>query len=187
MLLAGCDGPPAPSTTLPATSGGGPPASSAPSDAPTVPSPDLDTNRFAANPCGMLTTEQAKQVAGGLPGEVRESALGPSCNWKAADTAAKNNLAITVNNQIGGIAQFYARKSTFKVWEPVQVGGYPAVIALDSDARNMGLCALEIGTAQKTMVSVDTRLSVSAADYANPCQRTLAIGEMVVATLKGGN
>lgn len=158
-----------------------------PADVPTVPSPDLDTNRFASNPCGMLTAAQvqSKQVAAGVRGAPRESPLGPSCAWEASSTPAENSFAVTVNNQIGGIAQLYAQKSNFKVWEPVQVAGYPAVIALDSDARDLGVCRLEIATAQKTVVSVDVSLSVGAPDRNNPCPRATAIGEMVLATLKG--
>lgn len=157
------------------------------SDAPTVPSPDLDTNRFASSPCGMLTTEQAKDVAGGVRGDVRESPLGPSCRWQASGTPAKNHFSVTVNNQLGGLAQLYGRKSEFRVWEPVQVAGQPAVVAMDADVRDKGVCVLEIGTAQKTTVAVDVRLSLGAADYANACRPAGRIGEMVVATLKGGN
>ncbi|GAA2803471.1 DUF3558 domain-containing protein [Crossiella cryophila] len=186
VVLAGCGATPAPATTTP-TSGAATSASSAPNDAPTVPQPELDTAQIAGSPCSVLSTEQAREVAGSVRGEVRESPLGPSCRWLASDTPAKNHFSITVNNQLGGIAQLYARKSNFKVWEPAQVGGYPAVVAMDADARSKGLCRLEIGTAQKTVVAVQVQLTVGAADYANPCPRATGIGEMVVATLKGGS
>lgn len=187
VALAGCTGTPAPQTTTAPTSGSAASTTAAPTDAPTVPSPDLDTNRFATNPCGMLTPAQVNQAAGGVRGEVRESPLGPSCRWQASDTPLKNHFSVTINNQIGGIAQLYARKANFKVWEPVQVAGYPGVIALDADVRSGGICRVEIGSAQKTMVSIDVRLSMGVTDYANPCPRAVGIGEMVVATLKGGS
>lgn len=185
VMLAGCGGAPTPTPTTP-TGSAATSAKPAPSDVPTVPSPDLDTSRFAADPCGLLTAEQAKGPVGGVRGVRRESQLGPSCRWDATNTAARNNLVVTVNNQIG-IADLYARKSIFKVWEPVQIGGYPAVIAIDDDVRDKGLCVLEMGTAQKAMVTVEVQLSPGVADYANPCPRARTIGELVVATLKGGS
>ncbi|MGW0523656.1 DUF3558 domain-containing protein [Crossiella sp. NPDC003009] len=184
LLLAGCGNPPGPSPT---TSAGGvtPTSSSVPSDVPSVPSPDLDTNRFAADPCGILTAEQVKQAGAGVRGEAVENPLGPTCTWRAKDTPMKTTFSVTVNNQTGGIAQLYARKANYQVWEPTQVTGRPAVVAIDSDARSTGLCRLSIATAQKTMVVIDVRLSPSATDYTNPCPRATGIGEMVLATLKG--
>ncbi|WP_308202855.1 DUF3558 domain-containing protein [Crossiella sp. SN42] len=183
LSLAGCGGLSGSNATT-VTSGMAPTSSSVPSDVPTVPSPDLDTSRFAADPCGMLTTEQVKQVGAGVRGKTEENPLGPSCVWNAASTAAKNNFAVTVNNQIG-LADMYARKANFRLWEPTRVGDRPAVFAIDDDIRNMGLCRLDIATAQKTLVNIDVRLSPSATDYTNPCPRATAIGEMVLATLKG--
>ncbi|MCO1578796.1 DUF3558 domain-containing protein [Crossiella sp. SN42] len=182
LLLAGCGGPSTPSVTT--TSSGVTTSSSVPSDVPTVPSPDLDTSRFAADPCGMLTTEQVKQVGAGVRGVPEENPLGPSCVWNGKDSAARNTFAVTVNNQIG-LADMYARKSSFRVWEPAKVGDRPAVIAMDDDVRSMGHCRLDIATAQKTMVNIDVRLSVAASDRGNPCPRATTIGEMVLATLKG--
>ncbi|MGO1049179.1 DUF3558 domain-containing protein [Crossiella sp. CA198] len=186
VVLAGCGGGQTPGTTTTSASGA-PTSSPAPSDVPTVPSPDLDTSRFAANPCGLLTTDQAKQVAGGVRGDLRESPLGPSCRWLASSTPVKNHFSVTVNNQLGGLAQLYARKSDFKVWQPAQVAGQPAVIAMDADVRDKGVCVLEIGTAQQTTVAIDVRLSLGAPDYANACRSATGIGEMVIATLKGGS
>lgn len=188
LALAGCTGTPTPESTT-SSSGSAPTSSgSVPSDVPTVPSPGLDTERFAANPCGLLTEAQLKsnQVAAGVKGTPRESPLGPSCTWAASGTPANSYLVVTVNNQLGGIAQLYAQKSNFAMWEPVQVAGYPAVIALDSAARGLGVCRVNIGTSQKTLVAVDVSLDQAAKDRADACPRTRAIGEMVIATLKGG-
>jgi hypothetical protein len=80
-LVAGCSsgsGTPQPSSPAPSSSS---------VDAPHVSNP-LDTSKFQAAPCTVLSAAEAQSFGASVPGESKSDALGPSCVWRNRDTGA---------------------------------------------------------------------------------------------------
>lgn len=152
--------------------------------------PELDSGKFMGNPCGLLTTGQIAQVASGVVGKVwPESILGPSCQWNANAEPAKIYFSVTINTKSGGLAGIYELRSGARVFEPTQVGAYPAVVTMPEDLRDGGQCVLETAVAKAVTIRVDMTLRGGVnkpADYATPCPRAVKISELVLETLKGG-
>jgi len=171
------------STTVTATSGSG-------GGAPSLTRPELDTAAFEAAPCSTLTEAQVAELGISVAGRDETDELGPSCRWPDLDGPAKVSLGIDFTVHGRGLEGLYTTRESKEVFEPVEVAGYPAVINLPADTRDMGTCRLSIGVNVRTVLSVDLQLrhGVGAPpDYRDPCSRAHTIAEHAVDTLKGAN
>ncbi|MCO1580075.1 DUF3558 domain-containing protein [Crossiella sp. SN42] len=157
--------------------------------APPLAQPELDTSRFVPDPCRLLTEPQLAQLGITVAGKPEESPLGKACRWIATDTPARINFSLNINTQLGGLDQLYGRKDIFPVWQPLEVSGYPAVIADDDDQKS-GECQVNVAVSNTVLVPVGLHLKSGAdkpPDFADPCPRGVKILEQVITTLKGGS
>lgn len=179
VLAAGC------STTTGTPQPAPSESSSAPDSlygAPHVAKP-LDTTKFQAQPCSVLTAAEAQASGAASQGEARSDALGPTCGWKNHDTFT----SIIVRFDKVGLSALYARRNSiglFKELRPIQ--GYPAVIWGAGDSRANGYCDVSVGVSD----SADFNVEVQAGDgplKADPCGAAQQIAEKVIGHLKGGS
>lgn len=181
--LAGCSpvsGTPSPTTTT----------STGPS-APKVTNP-IDTTKYQADPCGLLTAAQVAPYTVTTPGSVVDgtSALGPGCSWGNTNTGTTFIVQFITANKVGLTALYINKDIILKgggYFEPTTVQGYPAVFNSQADQRKDGTCSLAIGIAD----SLDYNVAVAMADfspkYNDPCGMATQIADMAMTTLRGGS
>ncbi|MGO1054578.1 DUF3558 domain-containing protein [Crossiella sp. CA198] len=182
LVLTGCAG--APGTPTAATTS----SSTNTNGAPALTQPELDVAPFVANPCGLLDEPKLNQLGITVTGKPDEGPLGKNCRWIATDTAARIDFSLHINTQLGGLDQLYGRKNTFPLWQPVEVSGYPAVIA-DDDDQQSGECQVTMAVSNTVLLPVGLQLKSGVdkpADFTNPCPRGVKILEQVIHTLQGG-
>jgi len=179
------DPPPATSkTATPPSSSSG--AGELPTDgAPKVDQP-LALGKFVEEPCSALTAAQATNLGVGFPGEADTSSLGPICIWT---NPGGGSINLGFNPKDGGLSGVY-RANKAGEWgyfqEQPDVSGYPAVTALLSDTRDIGICALDIGVRDDVLLSVDVARSVGKAGSEDPCKVTARVAEQILQTVKTG-
>ncbi|MGW0516967.1 DUF3558 domain-containing protein [Crossiella sp. NPDC003009] len=182
LVLTGCAAEPGVPTAATPTS------SASQHGAPPLAQPELDTAPFVPDPCRLLSPPQLAQLGITVTGKQEDSPLGKACRWTATDTPAKINFALDVNTQLGGLDQLYERKSSFPVWQPLEISGYPAVVADDAD-KQFGQCRTNVAVSNTVLIAVGLHLKSGTdkpADYTDPCPRGVKILEQVITTLKGG-
>ncbi|WHT20489.1 DUF3558 domain-containing protein [Crossiella sp. CA-258035] len=179
LVLTGCAAVPGtPTTSSSANQHGAPPLAQ----------PELDTAPFVPDPCRLLAEPQLAQLGVAVPGKPEDSPLGKTCRWIATDTPARIDFSLAINTQLGGLDRLYGRRNAFALWQPLEVSGYPAVIADDDDQKS-GECQVNVAVSNTVLVPVGLQLKSGAdqpADFADPCPRGVKILEQVVSTLKGG-
>lgn len=149
VLLAGCG----------STNTSGTPSTPA---VPTIGGDPLDMTKQAAAPCSMLTADQLSQYHLSAPGQVS----GNACDWTPT-TALLPSYSASVDMTSGGLDALYAKRSHLAVFQPVQVGEYPAV---NTGSQVPGHCTVEIGVANDTLIIVSTMVpQADEADYSDPC------------------
>ncbi|SHE95004.1 Protein of unknown function [Streptoalloteichus hindustanus] len=156
-----------------------------PPDVPRVPKA-LDTTRFQQDPCTILTPAQLQALKLGESGTTYQRPT-PSCAWSNWSGPAKMRMSVTFATDRDGLAGLYRRHKNFKVFEPLEIEGYPAAIVLVAlDQRPDGVCDVEFAVTDKLSISVQTtRLSTDKAT--NPCGPTKAGAAEVLKTLKAAN
>ncbi|MBV9844416.1 MAG: DUF3558 family protein, partial [Kutzneria sp.] len=147
-LVAGCsaaDGTPSPASPPSSSPAGG---DTTAQGAPKVKTP-IDTTRFQAAPCTMLTTAQTQPFTITKPGDANAgtSALGPGCSWSNAATGTGFTVEfITANPK--GLSALYANKDIITkgggYFEAATVQGYPAIFESSVDQRKEGTCGLDV-------------------------------------------
>lgn len=184
MMLTACDGddPGDSNPTTPNT----PPPSSAPSSAPaaakapSVQEP-LDASSFVADPCRSLTDAQRQdfKLSEGAPDD-SSTDLGAGCFWKN-DAGAR--IEVVYNPELtNGLSHLYAQNATghWNYWEPTQVDGYPAVIAMiDKPAAD---CNLAVATSDALFFQAN----VWNPDHDDNCVAAENVAAAVLATIEAG-
>jgi hypothetical protein len=151
--------------------------------APRVANP-LDVGKFEQNPCGLLTSAQAVQLAQLTKTDGSTGGSLPICGW--ADDSYNSISFGFVRGQ--GLSDVYRTQNSqsgyFKV--APDIAGYPAVFSGTTDDRSKGGCQLGIGVSDSEVLTVDSSFTTSSPHYADPCSVTQKAAEAAIATLKGG-
>ncbi|MGC7093295.1 DUF3558 domain-containing protein [Amycolatopsis lurida] len=197
-LLAGCGGGKEgsagdiPTATVP---GGKPPASGSPSgeespapggstgSAPKVSSP-IDTEKFTGDVCATLSPAALSELGLGT-GTPRQAATGPSCSWKFTEEDTNRVEIAAQEKNPNGLSDIYDQKDEFGYFEPLEVGGHPAVFASQTDQRASGSCGLYIGLNDQFAAFVSVRIG-SGPDKSQPCPVVEKTAEAMIDTVKGG-
>jgi hypothetical protein len=178
-LLTACNG----KTGTGTTSGSASPAPATNSGAPQVPTP-LDTGGILADPCSALSAAQQDDIGMVKPGTATQGPTGPDCAWKS--TASESNVVsispFTANKN--GLSDVYAQKAGSAYFEPLTVGGYPAVSTNVSDLRASGNCPLWVGVTDELSVMVLAQISTGS-NKAAPCVVAQKVAEAMIQHLKG--
>jgi hypothetical protein len=155
-------------------------------DAPKVTNP-LNVDKFTQQPCGMLTSEQIKELLGEpLSGKAEQGEAGPSCQWLNSDTGAQVIGAILTSAQ-GGLNAVYKLRDTYKFFtEYPSLAGYPGVAVGTIDGRADGRCNVFVGVSDKLAFSVGLVLSRAKRGQKDPCEVAKIAAEMAVQTMKKG-
>lgn len=184
LMVVGCGRPsvptpPSPASTPPSTTASTtPPATTAttprPTTAPEVTKP-LSIDRFAKSACDSLTAQQVDSL--GLAGLQRQSATN-LCRWSTGkDTTFDVSFAALMNP----LALRYqaANNGLWPVWEPMEIGGLPAVKGQLSVSR---MCAVTVATGPKQGIEV---IGASPSDDVDWCPKAIQAAEFVVRNLRG--
>jgi hypothetical protein len=188
-LASGCSPTPSPGTAGPTstTSGG----SAASSGAPKVKTP-LDTAKFQAAPCSVLTSAQVQSV--GITASPDKSsvaaALGPGCSWQQNDGGTGFSVQFITSNP-KGLSTLYAQKDSLNnggYFIPIaDIQGYPAVLYDQVDDRSSGTCGVAVGVSDSLDYSVALTSATTAPSRSNPCPVAEKIADLVMTTLRGGS
>lgn len=191
-LLAGCTGT-MPGNAQPTSGSGGSSASDSglPSDgAPKVQNP-LDTSKFQAAMCSVLTKNQLGELGIREPGQAEHGA-GPDCSWtakhngEAAPGEFKSITATVVTANTRGLSTLYQQKPDLSIFNPLgDIDGYPAVRYDESSKPMAGSCDIAVGVTDALDFSFDSDSEPGGST--DPCAVTKKIAGMVVSTLKGGS
>ncbi len=187
--LAGCSmqGTPSPATTTTTTTAAGgqtTTGSAGNGDAPAITGPELDVSKLGG-PCGLLKSDQLAARGVTKPGTERTDPAGPACQWRPDDRADGTSFSISFLEKTKGLEGFYENRDKNPVFEPIEVGGYPAVNGDPTDAKS-GTCSTAVGTAKDEGFLVQINVNdKKLPEYTNPCSVSSAIAETVVENLKG--
>lgn len=153
--------------------------------APKVQNP-LDTSKFQAAPCSVLTAAQLRTLGITQPGRAT-NAGGPTCDWQ--DTTSSKQLGVTVTAQTGnkgGLALLYQRhsKGELGVFEPIsEINGYPAVIFSNGSKKSSTNCEIAVGVTDQ----LEYTIGAGVVDDSDPCAQDRQVAQIVVGNLKGGS
>lgn len=88
----------------------------------------------------------------------------------------------------GGIEGIYQRRDGYAVFEPVEVAGYPGVIALPYDGRGQGNCAILAGVAEERLLDVSVQVRTEELpEFTDPCPLVVDILEQMIGNLQRGS
>nr|BFF02689.1 DUF3558 domain-containing protein [Streptoalloteichus tenebrarius] len=150
----------------------------------------LSTEKFQQDPCGVLSPAQLRALNISKPGEPSSAAHGPSCVWRDSDGTSKMSLFGTFIVKGDGLPGLYARRGAFKVFEPLEIDGRPAVIANHSDDfRSKGKCDISVGLTDQLVYEVQLAFNTGVekpADFNNPCGRAQTVAAEMIKTMKAG-
>lgn len=172
---------PAPTTANSAT---GNPEAGAP---PTVPNP-LPASLIKADPCKVLTPEQAKTLFSGVEPETdpaQDTGAAMACHWSNVDRGSTIGIQLVYawENGLDTVYKKRVEAGLFEELEPVQ--GYPVVAYGPTDDRPTGRCNLAIGIADNAAFEADVKLADSKVGKADPCAAARDIADLAITTLKG--
>jgi len=126
--------------------------------APTVPAP-VDATRFLVDPCTALSP-RARTSIGLDSQELEERDPGPGCSWAfTMDGDSWFGYWLLASNT-GGLDDIYwAPRTGWAYFEPVEVLDHPAVLASITDERHQGRCVLIVGLSNQLAMQVTVELS----------------------------
>ncbi|MCK2241207.1 MULTISPECIES: DUF3558 domain-containing protein [unclassified Crossiella] len=193
-LVAGCSGGSnSPSTSAQPPTSGAATSTSAAGLAPPITQPKLDkAATFASKPCDLLTAAQYGTVRVSAPGKVGESVLGQECTWRTAqnpNTSVGGSFSVALSTKAdAGLNNLYAKRDTYKAFEPATVSGYPSVHANTGTPFGEGDCFGYTSVSDTVTISVGVTVNdKAAAEYKNACGLADKVAEMVISTIKGGS
>ena len=156
------------------------------SDAPQVASP-LDVSSYVQNPCQLLTVAQLQTIgftSSTAPSTDDSNPNDHQCAWDDDNTSAHIG-AVWQGAFTNGIADLYAKKSELKYFQPVQIGGYPAVVGSESDDRADGTCVVNVGPTNTNEYFI--RYSApNEPQKSRACDIAQKVAGLTIDTLKGG-
>lgn len=141
--------------------------------------------KFEGAPCNLLRADQLSSPGVSKAGTSKQGASGPQCDWKTDDRLRGTDFGAVVMKNSNGLDGLYENKSSYPVFNPGQVAGYPSVDSDITDGAH-GACFTSVGTAKGTGFTVNVFVNnTSAPEYKNPCSVSSKIAEIVVGNLKG--
>ena len=150
----------------------------------------IDTTKYQAAPCGLLTATQVAQYGISRAGNASDGTtpLGPGCSWSQLGGSGLTVQFITANK--AGLTSLYINKDIIVngggYWEATTVQGYPGVFNSSLDDRKTGDCSLAVGVTDTLTYNVAVTADQSTPQYKDPCGMTGQIADMVLTTLRGG-
>jgi hypothetical protein len=185
-LLAGCGD--SGGTTGTPTAGTQPTSAGNDAGAPKIQNP-LDLKTFEANPCSTVTPAQV--AAYGLPGvagKVNTTAPGPTCGWPGLSTPAKMTPAVGILPEGTNLSTILpGAKSSYAVFETLPaIQGYPTYLALTSDQRSGGNCAVLTGVSDTKAILTTFQSDKGSPKYADPCAAATEFADLAITTIKAG-
>lgn len=154
--------------------------------APKVEDP-LDMRQFR-DACLLLTSEQSQSLDLGTNGTPSESAFGSQCDWKN-DTTGSDVQILILDKTDNGLSGPYGsnEEGELEVFEEVPpIEGYPAVIGMVRDIRDLGNCTISVGVRDELAIDFSVRLSRVNVGKKDPCEVTARVAGMAVQTIKNG-
>lgn len=156
--------------------------------APKVTNP-LDTTKYQQNPCSVLAPAQLQALGNHGAGKPRQGPPGPTCQW--IDPSSSDSLAVsfyTTPAQIRiGLTGSYQNRSSFRLFQPTQVNGYPAVIASQTDTGQHGSCDVLVGTADDILVNFRIIVGAGEPQYTNACPVAVNEATAGMTTMQAGS
>ena len=150
----------------------------------------IDTTKYQAAPCSLLTAAQVAPYGIATPGNPKDGTtpLGPGCRWAAIPGSSFIVQFITANTS--GLTSLYVNKDIILggggYWVPTSVQGYPGVFNSSFDDRKTGDCSLAIGVTDTLTFNVALTADKSTPQYNDPCGMGSQIADMVLTTMRGG-
>ncbi|MGH3432478.1 MAG: DUF3558 domain-containing protein [Thermocrispum sp.] len=201
LALAGCSDeesgqPTAAGGPVTAPTGAGEPTADGPdnpgggntgADAPKVPDPipAAVIEKFRKDPCALLTSGQMSGF-GYTKAEPKESeTTGPGCDWSGDDGGSSMSLP---PERILGMSGPYSQKHTYKYFEPISVGGYPALFADTYDDRNKGGCGLPVALTDDQLMTTAAQFRPTSPYYqSGACDQLKLAAEAAMETIKAAS
>jgi hypothetical protein len=129
----------------------------------------VDLSKSADAPCGLPGRDQLAEFSITKPGKATTAASGPACTW-VPDGATSPSYQASADLKSGGLEALYHRRSTFRVFEPTTIHGYPSVhLGQDPAAEQHGHCTVEAGVSDTGLLLVTVVITPGSADYDDPC------------------
>ncbi|RZQ64247.1 DUF3558 domain-containing protein [Amycolatopsis suaedae] len=152
--------------------------------APSVASP-LDTSRFEAAPCSVLTKPQVSELLGSPDTPSKpDNVVGPGCAWDGPGSAQVGITFPKVNNL--GLTAIYRDRNRGFFKELPPVDGYPLVAySAEGNPADSGRCQAALGVSDRTIVDIGVFQSEKNLGKKDPCESVQDVAAMVVANLKG--
>ncbi|GGN26529.1 hypothetical protein GCM10011609_81490 [Lentzea pudingi] len=149
----------------------------------------LDVKAFEADPCTTVTPAQVE--AFGLPGvsgRVNNTEVSKACIWLGASTPAKMAPGVAFFPDGTNLSTIVPSKDTiYKAFEPQPaIQGYPTYIALVSEARDKGDCALLVGVSDTKAVTFTFQSDQGSPKFADPCAGITEFANLAITTMKAG-
>ena len=143
-----------------------------------IPTLPLDGTAQTERPCGLLNESQLQAFGLQPDGRIQQLPLGaPACVWQGPGFSREVSAAVIVDRDY--LVDTYRSRSMYQVFEPVSVGGQPAV-AQQTTAQAL-TCTVTTG------IAVGQAVDVSSTEFgdapATPCEIARRVAEAVVANL----
>jgi hypothetical protein len=148
----------------------------------------LDTTKFQEDPCLSLTPEQSEVTFGLSPaGRPFRATLGNGCEWKNDSSLGEAEISFLTENPRGLSAEYAVDKEgNWAYFDPMTVGGYPAVARSLSDARPQGECAVVVGATDEVAFEVRVQQSQDNIGKGDPCETAADVASEAVKTIQAG-
>lgn len=157
---------------------------------PKVESP-IDTASFSAAPCTALADAQTTEIFGAtaIAKPDPQGPAGPACSWTpAASNGASVQVIFSTVDKLGLTSIYQAKGTTYKLFEVLSpINGYPVVAYGTQDMRTTdGICAVAVGTSDRSTVDISIRQSKSSVGQKDPCDAARTVAAKVLDTIRKG-
>ncbi|MDX3662982.1 DUF3558 domain-containing protein [Streptomyces sp. ID05-26A] len=149
----------------------------------------LDVKAFEADPCSAVTPAQVEAFGmPGVGGRVNNTELGTACIWLGASTPAKMAPGVAFLPEGTNLSTIVPNKDNiYKAFEPQPaIQGYPTYIALVSEARAKGDCALLVGVSDVKAITFTFQSNQGSPKFADPCAGITEFANLAITTMKAG-
>lgn len=130
--------------------------------------------------CELLTGQQLAELSL-LAITAKSSADGPAqtCSWSSSvDPTNPAGIQLLTDSTVAALDNIYIVRDTFKIFEPTEISGHPAVRA---DATTLTGCVIYTAVADYQAVATGTNLA--GRELADPCAGARRMAEMILSNL----
>lgn len=146
-----------------------------------VPSRSLDATGVADRPCGVLRTEQLEAVGLRARGQLDPLPAGrPACVWE--DSAFTQQTSVALYPDRDYFVDTYRARGMYQLFEPVTVGGLPAVLQQTTPGALTCTVTTGIAVGQAADVTV-SEIGAEPGTRSKSCERATRVAEMVIGNL----